>query len=199
MWTRIRNYDTILYERSQCCFKQIHNCLGGGTTSPIDYYPMKEVLWQNEMHKRPAGRSIVTHLRIKGCPVTPWLLQLGGPDWIVDTRVSQNLPQICTASAWEYHKFILKQMKYSFAVNFGTLSIIGGPYWIMHTRNGVKDKVIHKGVWLFLLECLERVLLAAWWRCGLYKGGPGPPLRSAAEYSEQAAGLQPQYVREKAD
>ena len=37
--------------------------------------------------------------------------------------VSQNLPQICTASAYVYHKSILKQMQYTFTVNFGTLSI----------------------------------------------------------------------------
>ena len=36
--------------------------------------------------------------------------------------VSHNLPQICTAFALVYHKFILKQMQYRFAVNFGTLS-----------------------------------------------------------------------------
>ena len=36
--------------------------------------------------------------------------------------VSQNLLQICTASAQVYHKFILKQMQYRFSLNFGTLS-----------------------------------------------------------------------------
>ena len=33
-----------------------------------------------------------------------------------------NLPQFCTASAYVYRKFILKQMQYRFAVNFETLS-----------------------------------------------------------------------------
>ena len=32
--------------------------------------------------------------------------------------VSQNLPQICTASAYVYHKSILKQKQYRFAVKF---------------------------------------------------------------------------------
>ena len=36
--------------------------------------------------------------------------------------MSQNLPQICTASALVYHKYIPKQMQYRFAVKYGTLS-----------------------------------------------------------------------------
>ena len=36
--------------------------------------------------------------------------------------MSQNLPQICTASTYVYRKSILKQMYYRFAENFGTLS-----------------------------------------------------------------------------
>ena len=38
--------------------------------------------------------------------------------------VAQNLPQICTASAYVFRKSILKQMQYRYAVNFRTLSII---------------------------------------------------------------------------
>ena len=37
--------------------------------------------------------------------------------------VSQNLSQICTASAYVYRKSILQQLQYIFAVNFGTLSM----------------------------------------------------------------------------
>ena len=36
--------------------------------------------------------------------------------------MSQKLPQICTASAEVYCKFILSQMQYIFAVTFGTLN-----------------------------------------------------------------------------
>ena len=33
--------------------------------------------------------------------------------------MSQNLPQICTASVWVNRKSVLKQMQYRFAVHFG--------------------------------------------------------------------------------
>ena len=37
--------------------------------------------------------------------------------------MSNNLPLICTASAYVYRKLRFKQMQYRFAVNFGALSI----------------------------------------------------------------------------
>ena len=54
--------------------------------------------------------------------------------------LSQNLPQICTASAKVYVCGILRQMQYRFAVNFGTLSM-----WTKkHTSQGSQRVQIYK-------------------------------------------------------
>ena len=46
--------------------------------------------------------------------------------------MSQNLPQICTASAEVYRRPILYQIQYRFVIIFGTLStqdfLLGGVY-----------------------------------------------------------------------
>ena len=74
--------------------------------------------------------------------------------------VSQNLWQICTASAKVYRKSIHKHMQYRFAVNFGTLSTLDGNLehvahaWTKTDFLELKNQFVST---LDLIKCLKQI------------------------------------------